>query len=305
MAASSQRIAALPNPPSPSTARHAALRWLAKLPLPVFRAAGALFGLTLQTFAARRRCVVRRNLELCFPEASPAQRRRWTREVFVHFGQTFVDRVWLWHGDPALVERRVELSGRVDLLEAGQPVICFVPHFYGMDAGWTRLTHSIGRNWWTFYAPQSSPAMDDWIRQGRQRYAQPRLVSRHEGVRPLLKGLREGAALCLLPDMDLGERDSVFVPFFGNEAATVTSLPRLAKATGAPVLVWVCRVVPGGYRVEVSDFWSGYPSGDDLADARCMNERLEAYIRTMPGQYHWLHRRFKTRPPGGADPYRC
>jgi len=62
-------------------------------------------------------------------------------------------------------------------------------------------------------------------------------------------------------------------------------------------------VVPGGYRVEVSDLWAGYPSGDDLADARFMNERLEAYVRTMPGQYHWLHRRFKTRPPGGQDPY--
>jgi len=304
MAASSQRIAALPNPPSPSTARHAALRWLAKLPLPVFRAAGALFGLTLQTFAARRRCVVRRNLELCFPEASPAQRRRWTREVFVHFGQTFVDRVWLWHGDPALVERRVELSGRVDLLEAGQPVICFVPHFYGMDAGWTRLTHSIGRNWWTFYAPQRKPGMDHWIRQGRQRYAQPRLVSRKEGVRPLLKGLRDGAALCLLPDMDLGARDSVFVKFFGQDAATVTSLPRLAKAAGVPVVPWVCRLVPGGYRVEVLDAWDGYPSGDDLVDARFMNEQLEALIRTMPGQYHWLHRRFKTRPEGQPGLYR-
>ncbi len=297
-------MASLSNPSSPSPAApHPVLRWLARLPLPVFRAAGTLFGLTLLTFAAKRRGVVRRNLELCFPEADLAQRRRWAREVFVRFGQTFVDRVWLWHGDPALVERRVELTGRLDLIEAGQPVICFVPHFYGMDAGWSRLTRSIARSWWTFYAPQSSPAMDAWIREGRQRHGQPRLVSRYEGVRPLLKGLREGAALCLLPDMDLGERDSVFVPFFGNQAATVTSLSRLAKATGAPVLTWICRVVPGGYRVEVSDVWSAYPSGDDLADARGMNERLEHYIRTMPGQYHWLHRRFKTRPPGQPDPY--
>jgi len=296
-------MASLSNTSSPLPARHTILRCLAKLPLPVFRAAGALFGLVLLAFAAKRRGVVRRNLELCFPEASPAQRGLWMREVFVHFGQTFVDRVWLWQGDPALVERRVELAGRIDLLEAGSPVICFVPHFYGMDAGWSRLTRSIARSWWTFYSPQNSPAMDAWIREGRQRHGQPRLVSRYEGVRPLIKGLREGAALCLLPDMDLGERDSVFVSFFGNQAATVTSLSRLAKATGAPVLSWTCRVVPGGYRVEVSDVWSGYPSGDDQADARGMNERLEHDIRAMPGQYHWLHRRFKTRPPGQPDPY--
>jgi Kdo2-lipid IVA lauroyltransferase/acyltransferase len=207
-------------------------RWLAKLPLPVFRAAGAAFGLSLWAFASRRRHIVERNLELCFPEAGAAQRARWTRETFVSFGQTFVDRVWLWHGDPRLVEQRVALTGRVDLLEQGDAVLCFVPHFYGMDAGWTRLTLDYQRHWWTFYAPQGSPAMDRWVKDGRRRFGGPRLVSRREGIRPLLRGLKEGAALCLLPDMDLGARDSVFVPFFGHEAATVTSLHRLANATG-------------------------------------------------------------------------
>jgi KDO2-lipid IV(A) lauroyltransferase len=281
-----------------------AQRWLAKLPLPLFRAAGAAFGLALWAFARRRRHIVERNLELCFPEASADERARWTRQTFVSFGQSFVDRVWLWHGDPALVDRRVALTGRVDLLEKGDAVLCFVPHFYGMDAGWTRLTHTIQRNWWTFYAPQRKPAMDRWIREGRQRYAAPRLVSRKEGVRPLLKGLRDGAALCLLPDMDLGRRDSVFVRFFGRDAATVTSLPRLARAAGVPVVPWVCRIVPGGYRVEVLDAWAGYPSDDDATDARFMNQQLETLIRTMPGQYHWLHRRFKTRPEGEPGLYR-
>ena len=85
-------------------------RWLAGLPLPVFRAAGAAFGLVLWAFARRRRHVVERNLELCFPEAGAAQRARWTRETFTSFGQTLLDRVWLWHGDPGLVERRVALT---------------------------------------------------------------------------------------------------------------------------------------------------------------------------------------------------
>lgn len=304
MASAFKPTPALSTTPSPSDARYAALQWLAWLPLPIFRAAGALFGWTLLAFAVRRRRIVQRNLELCFPQAGRWQRWRWTCRTFVHFGQSFVDRVWLWHGPDRLIERRVSLSGRVDLLESGEPVICFVPHFIGMDAGWTRLTQTIGRNWWTFYAPQSKPAMDHWIREGRQRYAEPRLVSRHEGVRPLLKGLREGAALCLLPDMDLGARDSVFVPFFGREAATVTSLPRLAKAAGVPVVPWVCRLVPGGYRVEVMDAWAGYPGGDDVVDARFMNEQLERYIRTMPDQYYWMHRRFKTRPAGQDSLYR-
>lgn len=279
------------------------LRCLARLPLSWFRTVGAAFGLLLQWLAPKRRRIVQRNLALCFPEASADQRALWARQTFIHFGQTFVDRVWLWHGHSALLERRIALCGHLELLQQQQAVLCFVPHFYGMDAGWTRLTHSIQRSWWTFYSPQRNPIMDRWIRRGRQRYAEPHLVSRKEGVRPLLRGLREGAALCLLPDMDLGRRDSVFVPFFTQSAATVTSLPRLAKAAGVVVVPWVCRVVTGGYQLEVMAAWEGYPSGDELADAAYMNAQLETYIRSMPDQYHWLHRRFKTRPEGEGGLY--
>ena len=220
------------------------------------------------------------------------------------FGQTLLDRVWLWHGDPGLVERRVALTGRVDLLQKGDAVLCFVPHFYGMDERWLDPAHAQHRAQLVdllFAAERRAHGSLDT--RGRQRYAGPRLVARHEGVRPLLRGLRDGAALCLLPDMDLGARDSVFVKFFGQDAATVTSLPRLAKAAGVPVVPWVCRLLPGGYQVEVLDAWAGYPSGDDETDARFMNEQLEALIRTMPGQYHWLHRRFKTRPEGQPPLY--
>lgn len=288
----------------PTPRAHPLLRLLSHLPLPVFRAAGAAMGALLFAFGGSRRRIVWRNLELCFPDAGRFRRMAWTWQTFVHFGQSFVDRVWLWHGPQALIERRVQLTGEVDALRNDQPVLLFVPHFLGMDAAWTRLTLSIERRWWTFYAPQGIEAIDRWVREGRQRFGTPRLVSKEEGLRPLVKGLRDGAALCLLPDMDHGSRDSVFVPFFGVEAATVTSLPRLAKVAGVPVRPWISRLVRGGYRVEVLPEWQGYPSGDDAADTRFMNEQLEACVRTMPGQYYWLHRRFKTRPSGQADLYR-
>lgn len=280
------------------------LRLAARLPLPVLRGAGALMGAALYLGARRRRRIAEQNLALCFPEADAAIRRRWAWQTFKHFGQTFVDRVWLWHGPPSLIERRVRLGGELQWVQQPEPVLHFVPHFYGMDAGWARLTLSVNRPWWAFYAPQDNPTLDRWVRQGRQRFGAPQLVSKRDGMRSLLRGLRDGAAVCLLPDMDLGARDSVFVPFFGVQAATVTSLPRLAKAAGVPVVPWVCQLVPGGYEVEVLPPWSDYPSGDDAADARRMNEALEGYVRAMPGQYHWLHRRFKTRPPGEPPLYR-
>jgi len=280
------------------------LRWLSHLPVPVFRAAGWCMAWALYLGAGRRRRIVHTNLALCFPEASPATRRRWAWQTFRHFSQSFLDRVWLWHGDPERIRQRVAVIDPQGLLKRPGSVLHFAPHFYGMDAGWTRLTLDHPRNWWTFYAPQGSPAMDRWVKDGRRRFGAPRLVSRREGIRPLLRGLKEGAALCLLPDMDLGARDSVFVPFFGQQAATVTSLHRLANATGVPVVPLVVRMVPGGYELHVEPAWEHYPTGDDVADARYMNEKLEGYIRSMPSQYHWLHRRFKTRPPGEPRLYR-
>lgn len=276
---------------------------LARAPVPVFRLAGTVMAVALWCFAPRRRRVVHTNLRLCFPEVPEAQRRRWGWQTFQGFSQSFLDRVWLWHGSPERVRRRVQIIDPQGVLQRDGPVICFAPHFFGLDAGWAALTLAGKRRWLTLYAPQDTAWIDHWVRDGRKRFGSPRLVSRREGMRPLLKGLKEGGSLYLLPDMDLGARNSVFVSFFGVTAATVTSLPRLSEATGAPVVTVVSRMVSGGYVIEVGDVWAGYPTGDDASDARHMNQVLESLIETMPGQYHWLHRRFKTRPQGEPPVY--
>ncbi len=279
------------------------LRGLARLPLSWLRTAGAVLGAVLYLGAMRRRAVVHRNLALCFPQASLAQRRRWAWQTFRHFGQAFVDRVWLWHAPPAVVARRVRLEGACDALSDPGPQLLYAPHFVGLDAAWSCLTLAFERPWATMYAPQSNPTLDAWARRGRERFGAPRIVSRREGVRGLMRALREGAAVFLLPDMDLGAAQSVFVPFFGVPAATVTSLPRLAAAAHAPVIPVVARLDAQGYRVWVGPAWANYPSGDEEADAARMNLELQRWIVESPGQYHWLHRRFKTRPPGAAELY--
>lgn len=289
--------------PTDSTTDRRWLSWLARLPLPVLRAAGAVLGAALYVGAPRRRRIVAANLSACFPQETPATHRSWTWATFKHFGQSFVDRVWLWHAPPSTLERRLEVVGLEHLPPGG--ALCFAPHFFGLDAGWTALTRLGQRPWWTLYMPQVQPAIDAWVYAGRQRHAAAHVVSRHDGgMRPLLRAMREGGTVYLLPDMDLGARNAVFAPFFGVRAATVTTLARMAGSAQVPVLPVVSRLVPGGYRVEVLPAWEGYPTGDDVADATRMNAELEGWIRTMPGQYHWLHRRFKTRPPGERPLYR-
>ena len=107
----------------------------------------------------------------------------------------------------------------------------------------------------------------------------------------------------LLPDMDFGPSDSVFVPFFGVPAATLPSVPRFARLGRAKVITVLPRITPQGYTVELMPAWKDFPGDDAVADTALMNRRLEGFIATMPEQYYWVHKRFKTRPPGETGVY--
>lgn len=141
------------------------------------------------------------------------------------------------------------------------------------------------------------------MQRGRKRFGDATLLSRTQGVKPIVRALREGKMLYLLPDMDFGPSESVFVPFFGISAATVPSLSRFAKLGNARVVPVVTRLTDAGYSVKVHPAWEGYPSSDATADTALMNERLQSYINEMPEQYYWVHKRFKTRPPGEPPLY--
>ena len=279
------------------------MRALAPLPLPLVRALGAAVGGLLYALARRRRRIALINLRLCFPHWSESQRRAVARRNFVRFAQAFFDRAWLWHGHPDVVRRRLRITGAVDDLTREGAVVMFAPHFYGMDAGGSAVMQQIARPACTIYSTQSNARLDAWMRAGRQRFGDATLLARTEGVKPIVRALREGKMLYLLPDMDLGPQESVFVPFFGVPTATVPSLSRFARLGGARVVPVVTRMTPDGYEVRVHPAWADYPSGDAVADTARMNAELQRYIEPMPEQYYWVHKRFKTRPPGEPAVY--
>lgn len=280
----------------------ALMRMAAWLPLPLLRIAGSLLGWTLYGLAGARRRVARANLEACFPRLGEAGRERLVRDTFRLFGQGFMDRALLWHAGPARLRSLVTIDGAEHLAAvAGRPVILLAPHFVGLDAAWTRLT--LDRRLATIYANQNDPAFNAALLAGRGRFNDPVLLARQDGVRAAYATLRQGLPLYYLPDMDFGARDAVFVPFFGVSAATVTALPRLARLAGALVLPCVTRLTPDGYRVTIEAPWSDFPGPSDAADTARVNAFIERMVETMPAQYHWLHKRFKTRPPGATAIY--
>ena len=279
------------------------MRALAPLPLPWLRALGDVLGRLLFALARRRRHIALVNLRLAFPAWSEAERMDVARRSFIAFAQSFIDRAWVWHAPDAVVRQRIRLTGAVDELRRPEAAVLFAPHFYGMDAGGAAIMQQAVAKGGSIYSPQSGAATDAWVRAGRERFGDVVLINRRDGVKPVVKSLREGRYLYLLPDMDLGPEESVFVPFFGVPAATVPSLPRLARLGRARVVPTVTRMTPQGYEVQVHPAWTDYPSEDVAADTALMNRRLEEWIRAMPEQYYWVHKRFKTRPAGEPSVY--
>ncbi|MDT7516544.1 lysophospholipid acyltransferase family protein [Rhodoferax mekongensis] len=275
---------------------------LGRLPLPLLRGLGVVLGWALYLLVRSRRRVVDINLTICFPEWTPSFRRRQSIRTFVAFAQAWLDRGWLWHASPEVLRERLRLCGALEELVGDAPTVLFAPHFVGLDAGWTALTQQGKRSFTTIYTDQANKVADAWILAGRKRFG-GRLFGRIEGVKPIIAGLKAGEPLYLLPDMNFGSEESLFVPFFGRPAATVPSLSRFARLSRAKVVPILCRLTSNGYEIEVLPAWMDFPSGDLEADTARMNRTLETYIKQMPEQYYWVHKRFKDQPAGMTPPY--
>lgn len=272
------------------------------LPVPAIRALAAGVGRLLYRIGGSRRRIARTNLALAFPELDARAREQLVKEVFVCFAQGVFDRAVLWYAPEARLRDFVRLEGEEHMLaHLGRPLILLAPHFSGMEAGGTRI--SMDRHVASLYSHQKDPHFNKALYAGRSRFNETTLVARQDGVRKAVRELANAVPFFYLPDMDLGPRDAVFVPFFGTPAATVTAVSRLAKLTGAVVVPCITRMSGNGYTTRLYPAWEGFP-GDSLEeDARRMNAFIEEQVRAMPAQYHWLHRRYKTRPPGEPSVY--
>jgi Kdo2-lipid IVA lauroyltransferase/acyltransferase len=286
-----------------------ALLWLLHpLPMAWHAALGRALGAVLYHLGGARRRVARRNLELCLPELGEAARRALLREHFGWLGRSLLERSLLWFASPARLKRLIRVEGDVGLAErSDRPVMWLVPHFMALDAAGAATQLFQTRQVGSIYQTQSNPVFDAAMRRGRLRFGQGQVFSRHrEGALPLVRAIRkQGHAFFNLPDMDFGPREAVFAPFFGVPAATLVAPARMARSLGMVVQPVVAEMLSGGqgWRVRFLPPWDHWPSGDDAADAAAMNAWIEDEVRRAPAQYLWVHRRFKTRPPGEGPVY--
>ncbi|MEC5399599.1 LpxL/LpxP family acyltransferase [Uliginosibacterium sp. H1] len=279
------------------------LHWL---PLSVQAWIGNALGSLLYYLVVPRRRVVLTNLRLCFPELDERERKALARRHIRLVTRSYLERGVLWWASEERLRgliRREGFEHMRDALAEGHPVILLVPHFIGLDAGGMGV--AVEFEACSMYSHQRSKVLDKMLLRGRSRFNGALLLSRQEGLRGAVKAMKKGKPFFYLPDLDFGPSDAVFVPFFGVQAATITGLSRLARLARAKVIPVVNEILPGGegYVVRMEPPWEDFPTDDVEADTRRMNAWLESRVRTMPEQYYWVHRRFKTRPPGEPGLY--
>jgi KDO2-lipid IV(A) lauroyltransferase len=277
------------------------------LPLGAQAAFGVALGRLLWVLAGSRRRIALRNLELTMPEKSLAEREAIARENFQWIARSILERGLLWYASPERLKRLIQVEGDVHFADRdGGPVMWLVPHFVGLDVAGSSTQLFQSRLVGSIYQKQSIPAFDHAIRRGRVRFGQGDIFSRHEKALPLIRAIRSrGFAFFNLPDMDFGPQEAAFVPFFGVPAATLMAPSKMARALKMKVQPVVAEILPGGrgYRVRYLDPWTDFPTDDAVADAARMNEWIASEVRKNPAQYYWVHKRFKTRPPGEPSLY--
>jgi Kdo2-lipid IVA lauroyltransferase/acyltransferase len=283
------------------------LLWLLHwLPLGVQAAIGRGFGALLWVLARSRRRVALRNLELCFPQWPIEQRRAIAREHFGWLGRSLIERGFLWYASAERLKRAIHVEGDVQLAERSErPVMWLVPHFLALDVAGMATQLFQQRKVASIYARQSDEVLDAAMRAGRLRFGNAEIFPRSDTALPLVRAVKRGQAFFNLPDMDLGARDSAFVPFFGVPTATLLAPSRMARSLNMVVQPVVAEMLAGGagYRVRFLEPWAEFPSDDPAADAAFMNRWIEREVLDNPAQYLWVHKRFKTRPPGEPTLY--
>ena len=283
-----------------------ALWLIVQLPYGALLKLGRWLGLGMYRVAAERRRVAARNLELCFPNMPFVERKRLLKENFASTGIAFFEMAMSWWWPKARLAKLAHIEGLEHLQAAqrdGEGAILMALHFTTLEIGAALLgqRHTIDG----MYREHRNPLFDYVQRQGRERHNLDSLAVEREDVRGMIKLLRKGRAIWYAPDQDYGAKQSIFVPLFGIEAATVTATTHFARLGKARVIPFTQRRLEdgSGYRLVLHPPLQGFPGESEAADALRINQWVEQAVTECPEQYLWAHRRFKSRPVGTPKLY--
>ena len=251
--------------------------------------------------------VVKTNLRLCFPDLSEEQMNALTLEHWKLFGRSVIERSRIWLGSGRQITDIVTINSAITLGDR-KPRLLINPHFVGLEGGFMALSVLASQHDWPrgagLYQNMKNPFFNQKMIQWRNRFG-GKSIERQSRLRDLIREIQTGNFIFIAPDIDLGLRDSVFVPFFGIQTNTITSVSRLARLSGAEVclMTTTLNLDRMGYTCNISAPLPNFPTDHVEADTARLNKYIEELVRARPAEYYWVHKRFKHRPPGDPSLY--
>ncbi len=260
---------------------------------------GRVFGKMMQILSPKRQRVVDINLQLCFPEKSVAERNKIKNASFQNLGIALLEMSMCWWWSEDRLRSLVEIRGREHIeavLDSGRGVILLTGHFTSLEIGARLIALSIPLQ--AMYRTQKNRLFDSYLYTRRKSYLE-NVISR-KNTRQMIRGIKKLIPTWYAPDQNFPNEKNVFVPFMGVQTATISAGSRIAQSSGGAMLPFYPeRKKDGsGYIIWIEPPLVDFPSGDDVRDATAINASIEKFVRQNPEQYLWVHKRFKTRPPG-------
>lgn len=301
----------MPSSPPPSIAnpRHwptylayLLMAGLARLPWAVQRVLGRCLGKIAYRLAKRRRQAAQINIALCFPHRDNAWRNHLVQANFAELGIGVFEFFRAWWGSIDAIRPVVHWQNRdqlAQLQKSGRGVLLVSGHFSTLEiCGRLLCDHYQVAG---MYRQHRDPVMEWAVRKGRMRYANAMFAN--EDVRSAVRHLKRGGILWYAPDQDMRGKQSVFVPFFGIPASTITATHQLARLTGCAVVPFFHERQGSNYRLRFGEPITDFPSDDVTADTARINHVIQTMVEQAPQQYLWIHRRFKRQPDGVGQYY--
>ncbi|MDQ3038940.1 MAG: LpxL/LpxP family Kdo(2)-lipid IV(A) lauroyl/palmitoleoyl acyltransferase [Pseudomonadota bacterium] len=270
---------------------------LARMPWGLQRGLGGTLGWLALHLSRSRREAARTNLSLCLPELAPAQREALLRENFRDVGIGLFEFARAWWGSVTPMRQTARIEG-LDILQElqteGRGVLLVSGHFMTLELCGRLLCDHVPLA--GMYRRHRSPVMEWAVMRGRLRYASA--MFGNGDTRAAIRHLKRGGLLWYAPDQDMRGKDTVFAPFFGIPAATITATHQFARMTGCAVVPFFHRREGADYILRIGQPLAPFPTDDVVADTSQVNKAIESMVREAPSQYLWLHRRFKRQPDG-------
>lgn len=272
------------------------------LPLPVTHWIGYAMGRLVWALDEKSRRYTLKNLELCFPELTDAERLSLGKASLVAMAHSMFEAPRLWRMSKHKLNTLVENPEWLDELGAayseGNGLIIAAPHL----GSWEFLGQISGQHMkmTSLFRPPRMEELTDLIITGRAKAGASLVPTDASGVKALTRALKEGQATGILPDQEPSEGNGVFADFFGHTAYTMPLLVKLARKRRVPIFFVAAerKTHPKGYYFHVKK------GGEELYDlpveeaCTAMNSAIETLIRRCPAQYNWAYRRFRRHPEG-------